>query len=339
MTTETLATAPRRALDLRIIGQFGVIAAVLVLIGLFALIRPDFLSIFFNPNNLANIGRQTTLLAIMGFAMTLVILSGEIDISLGAIASMCGVVMALIIVNTGSWLLAIPVGIAIGAALGFVNGFITVRGGIPSFIVTLGTLNVVQGLALALTNASTITLPANPSINQFRDLFARGVVTIPATEIQIPHPVIIVVLLLIALTALLTRTRFGLNIYAVGGGAASARLAGIAVGRVKIAVFTLSGAVAALAAVVYTARLGNGQPLGMIGYELDAIAAVVIGGTSFTGGRGAVWRTVLGALLIGVLNNALTLMNVNFNLQLVVRGVVIVVAVMLDAWTRRGTKN
>jgi ribose transport system permease protein len=318
----------------RFIGQFGVIFAVLLMLITFSFLREDFLQIFFNPNNLANIGRQTTLLAITGFAMTLVILAGEIDISLGAIASMCGVIMALVIVNTGSWLLAIPAGIGVGALLGAINGLITVRGGIPSFIVTLGTLNVVQGAALALTNASTITLPANPTINEFRTLFARGMITLPF-DIQVPNPVILVAILLIVLTFILTRTRFGVNIYAVGGGAASARLAGIAVGRVKLLVFTLGGALAAIAAVVYTARLGNGQPLGMIGYELDAIAAVVIGGTSFTGGRGSLWRTVLGALLIGVLNNALTLMNVNFNLQLVVRGAVIVLAVMLDAWTRR----
>jgi ribose transport system permease protein len=339
MTTETLLRPQRISFNPRWIGQFGVIFAVLLLLAAFALIRPDFLSIFLNPNNLANIGRQTTLLAITGFAMTLVILSGEIDISIGAIASMCGVVMALIIVNTGSWLLALPVGIVLGAALGFVNGAITVRGGIPSFIVTLGTLNIVQGAALALTNASTVTLPANPVINQFRDLFARGVVTLPIANIQVPQPVIIVAVLLVILTWLLTRTRFGLNVYAVGGNAASARLAGIPVGRVKILVFMLSGALVAVAAIVYTARLGNGQPLGMIGYELDAIAAVVIGGTSFTGGRGALWRTVLGALLIGVLNNALTLMNVNFNLQLLVRGAVIVLAVMLDYWTRRSVKS
>jgi ribose transport system permease protein len=324
----------RNPISARFIGQFGVIFAVLLLLIVFSFLREDFLQIFFNPNNLANIGRQTTLLAITGFAMTLIILAGEIDISLGAIASMCGVIVALVIVNTGSWLLAIPACIAVGALLGMINGLITVRGRIPSFIVTLGTLNVVQGAALALTNASTITLPANPTVNEFRNLFARGVVTLPF-DIQLPNPVILVAILLIALTFILTRTRFGANVYAVGGGAASARLAGIAVGRVKLLVFTLGGALAAVAAVVYTARLGNGQPLGMIGYELDAIAAVVIGGTSFTGGRGSLWRTVLGALLIGVLNNALTLMNVNFNLQLVVRGAVIVLAVMLDAWTRR----
>jgi ribose transport system permease protein len=124
-------------------------------------------------------------------------------------------------------------------------------------------------------------------------------------------------------------------VYAVGGSQAASRLAGIQVDRVRIAVFVLSGTLVALAAVVYTARLGNGQPLGMIGYELDAIAAVVIGGTSFSGGRGSLLRTVVGALLIGILNNSLSLMGVSFVLQQVVSGVVIVLAVLIDNWTRR----
>jgi ribose transport system permease protein len=184
---------------------------------------------------------------------------------------------------------------------------------------------VIRGVALALTNASTITFKNDG----YRILFARGVF------LGIPSPVWFALLLFLILLFVLQRTRFGANVYAVGGNETSARLAGIPTRAVKLGVFTLSGALVACAAVVYTARLGNGQPEGMIGYELDAIAAVVIGGTSFTGGRGSLLRTVVGALLIGVLNNALVLMGAAFPVQLMVKGSVIILAVLMDYWTRR----
>jgi ribose transport system permease protein len=332
-TLASASTPARAALVRRNIGQFGVVFSVILLLIVFALVRADFPNVFFHPNNLANIARQVTLLMITSFAMTFIILSGEIDISIGAIASMCGVVIALLIQSGQPIPLALLAGVALGTLLGAINGFVIVRGKIPSFIVTLGTLNIVQGAALYLTKASTVTLPNNADTNAFRDLFARG------TLFGIPHPLIIVVIVLLILLFLLTRTRFGSNVYAVGGNAASARLAGIPVNTVKIAVFTLAGLLVSIAAIVYTARLGNGQALGMIGYELDAIAAVVIGGTSFSGGRGSLWRTVIGALLVGVLNNALSLMGVSFVLQQVVSGVVIVLAVFIDQWTRRGAQS
>jgi ribose transport system permease protein len=339
MTTLQAAqpVSARRILTPTFIGQFGVIGAVIVMILLFGIADPDFFANFFSPNNIANVGRQTTLLLITSFAMTFIILSGEIDISIGAIASASSVVIALLIMQGQPTLLAILSGVGLGALLGLVNGIITVKGKIPSFIVTLGMLNVIQGLALSATNASTITLPNNPTVAAFRDTFARGALTLPGGLI-IPNPVLFALLILLVLLFVLTRTKFGADVYAVGGNAVSSRLAGIKIDQVTIAVFVLSGTLVALAAVVYTARLGNGQPLGMIGYELDAIAAVVIGGTSFSGGRGSLLRTVVGALLIGILNNSLSLMGVSFVLQQVVSGVVIVLAVLIDIWTRRVAK-
>ncbi len=327
-------TAARRRFDAANIGQFGVIGAVVLMVILFGIADPRFFSNFFHPNNVANIGRQTTLLLITSFAMTFIILSGQIDISIGAIASASSVVIAMLIARGEPVPLAILTGVGLGALLGLINGLITVKGKIPSFIVTLGMLNIIQGLALAATNASTITLPNNPTVAAFRDTFARGALTLPG-GLVVPNPILFALILLLILLWVLTRTKFGADVYAVGGGATSSRLAGIKVDQVKIAVFVLSGTLVALAAVVYTARLGNGQPLGMIGYELDAIAAVVIGGTSFTGGRGSLLRTVVGAFLIGILNNSLSLMGVSFVLQQVVSGVVIVMAVLIDIWTRR----
>jgi ribose transport system permease protein len=337
MTSGTLSqpqTLSRSLFNRRNIGQFGMVFFVLSLLVVFGLLKDDFFSVFFSAGNFANIGRQVTLLMITAFAMTFVILSGEIDISIGAAASMCGVVIVMQLTNGVSFPLAILAGLALGAFIGLFNGVLTVKGRIPSFIVTLGTLSIVNGLALALTNASTIRFDDNV----YRDLFARGVLTLPG-NIQIPAPVVIVILLFTLLQFILTRTRFGADIYAIGGNAQSARLAGIAVDRIKIAVFALAGILVAFASVVYTARLGNGQPEGMIGYELDAIAAVVIGGTSFSGGRGSLWRTVLGALLIGVLDNAVSLMGLDFNLKLAVKGGTIILAVLVDYYSRRGTQK
>jgi ribose transport system permease protein len=335
MTTLTSAPAAPR-LSRATLGQFGVIGVVVAMVIIFGVVDPDFFGNFFHPNNVANIGRQTTLLLITAFAMTFIILSGEIDISIGAIASASSVVIALLISQGQPVLLAIAAGVGLGALLGLVNGVITVKGKIPSFIVTLGMLNLIQGFALAATNASTITLPNNPTVAGFRDLFARGAQTLPGGLI-IPNPILFALGILLILVFILRRTKFGADVYAVGGNALSSRLAGIKVDQVKIGVFVLSGVLVALAAVIYTARLGNGQPLGMIGYELDAIAAVVIGGTSFTGGRGSLLRTVVGAFLIGILNNSLSLMGVSFVLQQVVSGVVIILAVLIDYWARRST--
>ncbi|MEM6427816.1 MAG: ABC transporter permease [Deinococcota bacterium] len=333
-TTSVTASSTRpsrlgRLFSRRNIGQFGIVFVVLAMLLVFALVSDRFVGVFFHPNNLANVGRQTTLLLITAFAMTFIILIGEIDISIGAIGSIACVMIAVLLRQDVPFPIAMVTGILTGTLCGLVNGLITVLGKIPSFIVTLGTLSMIRGLALAITNASTITFRDNT----YRRIFAR------ANPLEIPAPVWFAAGIFIVLFFVLTRTRFGANIYAVGGSETSARLAGIAVRRVKIVVFTLAGAVTSLAAIVYTARLGNGQPEGMIGFELDAIAAVVIGGTSFVGGRGSLARTVLGALLIGILNNALTLMNVTYTLQLVTKGMVIIVAVLIDTWTRTGSQS
>ncbi|GIV53188.1 MAG: ribose import permease protein RbsC [Candidatus Kapaibacterium sp.] len=305
----------------RFLGRFGIYLAIILVAAIFAVLKPVFLS----PDNIANIGRQVTLLTIAAFGMTFVILAGEIDISVGAIASMSSVIIASMLSTAMPWPLAVLAGVAAGAFVGAFNGVLTVKGQIPSFIVTLGALNVVRGLSLAATSASTIIFKNDV----YRDIFARS------APLGIPSPVWLAVSLFLVLGYVLHRTKFGADIFAVGGNAQLARLAGIASDRVKIWAFVLCGAIAAFSATVLTARVGNGQPEGAIGLELDAIAAVVLGGNSFSGGRGSLWRTVLGALLIGILNNGLTLMNVNYNLQLVVKGSVIVLAVLLDQMRKK----
>jgi ribose transport system permease protein len=306
------------------LAQFGVFFAIVIVALVFAALTNG---VFLSGGNLANIGRQTTNLAIASFAMTLVILSGEIDISIGAIAGLAAVIMASLLRDGVAFPVAILAGVAAGGVVGLINGVIAIKGRIPSFIVTLGTLSIIRGIALGSTNASTIVF----TDDLYRDLFARG------NFIGVPAPVWFALILFVVLNYVLTQTRFGSNIYAIGGNAVSARLAGIPVDRVKILVFVISGMFAALAAIIFTARVGNGQAEAASGLELDAIAAVVLGGTSFAGGRGSLVRTVFGALLIGMLNNGLTLMNVDFNLQQVAKAIVIVLAVYLDYWTRKGS--
>lgn len=300
----------------RFFSRYGIYIAIILTTAIFVLLKPVFLS----PDNIANIGRQVTLLTIAAFGMTFVILAGEIDISVGAVASMASVIIASLLGMALPWPLAMLASVTAGVFVGALNGLVTVKGRIPSFIVTLGTLNIVRGFSLAATNASTIIFKNDA----YRDMFARN------APLGIPSPVWIVAMLFVVLAYTLHLTKFGADIYAVGGNAQLARLAGIAADRTKIWAFILCSAVAAFSATVLTARVGNGQPEGAIGLELDAIAAVVLGGNSFSGGRGSLWRTVLGALLIGILNNGLTLMNVNYNLQLVVKGGVIILAVLLD---------
>lgn len=305
----------------RALSDYGVIAGLVVVAAVFALLNPAFLT----PENLSNIGRQSTLLSIVAFGMTFVIISGEIDISIGAIASASGVVIATLLANQVPIAVAIGAGVLLGGGIGAVNGIVITYGRVASFIMTLGMLNIVRGISLALTNASTIIFENE----QYRTLFHRMTIT------GIPSPVMFAALLFAVLYLLLHQSRYGAHIFALGGNMELARLTGIPVKRLKVSIFVLSGAIAALSAVITTARVGNGQPDADLGMVLNAIAAVVIGGTSFSGGVGSLGKTVIGAILIGTLNNGLTLMGVDFDWQLVVRGIVIIAAVMADTVWRQ----
>jgi ribose transport system permease protein len=323
MSTEAsrLATIFRRQSVSEILSRYGVFFGLVVVVIVFSIASPVFLT----PDNLLNIGRQSTFLAIVAFGMTFVIISGEIDISVGSVAAASSVTIASLLAANTPIIVAIGAGVLLGGAIGLINGLVITYGRVPSFIMTLGMLNIVRGLSLASTNASTIVFENE----LYRGLFSRF------TYLGVPAPIIFGALLFVLLYILLHHTRYGAHVIAAGGSAELSRLAGIAVNRLKVSVFVLSGAVAALSAVISTARVGNGQPEADLGTVLNAIAAVVIGGTSFAGGRGALPKTILGALLIGTLNNGLTLMQVNFDWQLVARGAVIVLAVFADVTLRR----
>lgn len=307
----------------RAVGEYGIFVALALLVGLFALLSPFFLS----ASNLLNIGAQASVLMIAAFAMTFVIIAGQIDLSVNSIASLVGVIVAVLIAQNYPTPLAILAGLTTGMLAGFVNGFIVVKGAIPSFIVTLGMYSALRGLTFVITQASTIPVRNESFIGIFSD----------STRIfGVPVSIIYAASIFVLLRYLLSRTVFGNYVYAVGGNEQAARLSGVNVDWVKIWVFTLSGLVVAFAGILATARLAAGTTENPRNLELDAIAAVVLGGTSFSGGRGSLLRTVLGVLLIATLNNGLTLLNTPYYNQLIVKGVIVVAAVLLDRWARGG---
>lgn len=322
-TTAATDLVVDRSSTRRRIADNGIYVALAVLVVGFALLADPFLT----SGNLANVGRQATLILLAGYAMTFVLISGQIDLSVGANATLVGVVTATLLAGGTSPVLAVLTGLALGALVGAVNGALVVGARLPAFIVTLGMFYALQGVSRYVTGGSTVGYDA-PG---FRQLFANGAV------LGVPYPVILVVVVGIGAYVLLRHTRFGSNVYAVGGDATSATMVGLPVARTTFVVFTLAGLIMGLAAMGPIARVGNARPDALIGLEFDAIAAVVIGGTSFAGGRGSLQRTVVGALIIAIVNNGLTLLNVERDVQLVIKGVIIVVAVLIDRWARGRT--
>lgn len=304
----------------RLLSETGVLFGIVLVFIFFSIASP----VFFEISNFLNLGRQSVLLMLAAFAMTFVILIGEIDLSVAAVASLAGVIAALSM-QAG---LAVPVsvllGIGLGALAGFINGLITVKGRVPSFIVSLGLASIAQGLTISVTGNRAVSA-ANES---FLNAFVR------AQPLGMPIAILLTVVVFILLHLLLARTRFGMSVYAVGGNVKTARLSGMATERIRMKVFTLAGAIIGFAAILQTARIGTATVEAARGLELDAIAAVVLGGTSFSGGRGSLVRTVLGVLLIALLNNGLTLMNVLSYYQFIIKGLIVVAAVLLDRWSR-----
>lgn len=291
---------------------------------------------FLTPDNGWNILRQISVNLCLSIGMTLVILSGGIDLSVGAILALAGAVAAGLLKNG----LALPMfdvllqfttvgaivaGIVVGGGLGWCNGFAITRFQLPPFVATLGMLSVARGLTMLWTGGFPIT-----GLGVGFGHLGTG------AFLGMPMPVWIMLALTGIFVVVTRRTRFGRHLYAVGGNERAARLTGLNVSRIKLAVYTLAGALAGVAGLIVTARLDSAQPNAGLGYELDSIAAVVIGGTSLSGGRGSVWGTVLGCLIIGVLNNGLFLLNVSPFWQQVIKGLVILLAVAIDRLNNRG---
>lgn len=300
--------------------RVGILVVLIALVALMIVIAPNFASV----NNLLNIARSISINAILAAGMTFVILAAGIDLSVGSILAVAGVssVMAGMAGLPAS--IAILVGVLTGAAAGLINGMLSAYLALAAFIVTLGTMTFLRGLAYTMTDGQPIV---SNTLN-FRDV-GNGYLA------GIPVPVVIMVIVYVAAWFVLERTRYGRHIYAVGGNAEAARLAGINVKRVITSVYVIAGACAGLAGVIFSARVVSAQPTAGTGYELDAIAAVVLGGTSLIGGRGRIYGTLIGSIILGVLSTGLILMNVQFFTQLLIKGLVIILAVAIDSLKQR----
>ncbi|MBN7807842.1 MULTISPECIES: ABC transporter permease [Agrobacterium] len=303
---------------IRLARQYAPFIAFILLIVCFSFASP----VFFSVNNFLNIGRQTALVTIMAVGMTILIVSGELDLSIGATLALSGVTAAMAMQATGdNMAIGILVGLATGGLIGAINGTLTTRLKIPSFLVTLGMMGIARGTALLLTGTMAV-----PVMNMtFWDVMGGGnIYFIPAT-------LVFSALALIGGAYILHFTAFGRRIYAVGGNAKAARYSGINVARVKTMAFIGMGSLSGLAGLILTARFHAARPDTAAGIELDVLAAVILGGTSLFGGRGLIIGSLLGSLLIGVLNNGLTLMSVTSSAQLVIKGIIIIAAVAFSS--------
>lgn len=291
----------------------------LVLVALVSLYSPNFLSV----DNMLNILRQTSVNAVIAAGMTFVILTAGIDLSVGSILAFAGAVCASMIAMDTPLFAALAATIAIGAALGAAQGSIVSFFGVQPFIATLVGMTMFRGATLVYTNGRPISTGDYDVAESFYQIGGGYI-------FGIPIPVIMAFVVFAACWYMLNHTRLGRYIYAIGGNEQVAKLAGVNVTRVKIIVYAISGALAALAGIVLTARLESAQPTAGLAYELDAIAAVVLGGTSLAGGKGRITGTLIGALIIGTLNNALNIMDVSSYYQMIAKGGVILLAVVLD---------
>ncbi|AFH93904.1 TPA: ribose ABC transporter permease [Providencia stuartii] len=293
--------------------------ALLVLIAIVSSLSPN----FFTLNNLFNILQQTSVNAIMAVGMTLVILTSGIDLSVGSLLALTGAVAASMVGADVNAFVAVAGALALGAAIGACTGVIVAKGKVQAFIATLVMMLLLRGVTRVYTDGS----PINTGFSDNADLFGWFGIGRP---FGIPTPVWLMIIVFAAAWYLLHHTRLGRYIYALGGNEAATRLSGINVDRIKIIVYALCGLLAALASVIEVARLSSAQPMAGNGYELDAIAAVVLGGTSLAGGKGRIVGTLIGALILGFLNNGLNLLGISSNYQMIVKAVVILLAVLVD---------
>lgn len=304
----------------RLLRRFGVL---LVLIGIalvFALSSPRFLT----TSNLLNIALQTAIIAIVAIGETYVILTSGIDLSVGSVIALTGAIAAGLATGGLGTFGGIGVALLAGIAVGAVNGLLIVRGGLPPFVATLAMLAIARGLTLVYTQGRPIS-----GLSQSFIFLGSGRV------LGVGFPVIVLIVVAIVAHIVLRHTRFGLHVLAVGGDAETTRLAGVPTHRVIFLVYVISGFTAAIGGVLLTARLWSAQPQAAVGWELDAIAAPVLGGTSLSGGVGSIGGTLAGAFIMGILSNGLNLLGISSYTQQVIRGAVFILAVLFDLLTKR----
>ncbi|MEB8068791.1 ABC transporter permease subunit [Mammaliicoccus fleurettii] len=278
-------------------------------------------SAFLDLSNLLNLLRQVSINGLIAFGMTFVILTGGIDLSVGSILALSSAFTAILITSGLDPIVALIVGVLGGFLLGVFNGILVTFGSMAPFIATLATMTIFRGLTLVVTDGNPITSLGDSYMFQ---LFGKGYF------FGIPVPAVTMIIVFIVLAIILQKTTFGRHTYAIGGNEVASKISGIKVNRVKILIYGISGLMSALAGAILTSRLNSAQPTAGTSYELDAIAAVVLGGTSLAGGKGRIVGTLIGVLIIGVLNNGLNLLGVSSFYQQVVKGIVILIAVLID---------
>jgi ribose transport system permease protein len=299
--------------------EYGLLIGFILLCALLTLVSPVFLT----PINLLNVALQASVVAILAFGQTFVILSAGIDLSVGSVLALTGAVMAMQTGQNGV-LVGILVGLLAGAVLGALNGLFVTRARVAPFIATLAMLAIARGLTYIYTQGSPIRVD-QPAFN----VFGQGTVG------AMPVPVVIMLAVFVVCLVVLTQTRFGRYVFAIGSNPEVTRLAGVPIDRYVVAVYAISGLLAALGGLILTGRLAAADPNAATGYELDVIAAVVIGGTSLFGGRGGVFGTLIGALIIAVVGNGMVLLNVNPFWTQAVKGAIILIAVLPDSLRRK----
>ncbi|GAB2645607.1 ABC transporter permease [Emticicia sediminis] len=300
--------------------QYGIFVVFITICLILSFISPQFLTV----SNWTIIITQASINALLAFGVTFVIITGGIDLSLSSMVAVTGVTAAML-AHPDTFPVALPIfaGLLAGLLMGVFNGFIITKSKIAPFIVTLGTMTIGRGLALILSKGRPIS-----NLSDSFNFIGGGEV------LGIPFPIIVLIIIFTICSITLKKTLLGRYIYAVGGNEQAARASGINVNQVKMAVYSISGLLAGLAGVLLTSRITTGQPNAGAGFELDAIAAAVIGGTSTSGGTGTMTGTLVGVLLIGVINNGLDLLNVTSYYQQVVMGIIIIGAVVLDSWNQ-----
>ena len=299
---------------------------IIIFVGIFVLAAVSS-PIFLSQANLVNVLRQVVVVSLLACGVTFVIILGQIDVSLGSVLALAGTLAASAAATTGSVTLAVLVGLVVGAVTGVINGLVITTFRIPSFIMTLAMTTVARGAVLLYTGGAPVT-----GLGDFK-VIGQGMAG------PVPISVLILALIVVVSWVLLNKTKFGRYVYAVGGNERAALASGVRPSSVIIKAFVFNGLLAGIAGVVLMSRVNSGQPAGGVGYEFDAITAVVVGGTSLMGGTGTITGTIIGSFIIGIINNILNLLNVSSYWQQIVKGMIIAIAVILDVWTKRSSKG
>ncbi len=317
------SASPKKSMNLgEFYGKYGTLVILLVIIVLASLFVPNFTK----PRNISNILLQNAVVILLAYGATFVIILGHINVAYGSLLAMIGCIACLVNVATGSVLMAVAAALITGIVVGLINGYVITKFNIPAFIMTLAVTTVARGSALLLTNGT----PVSGMTDSF-NFWGQGYVG------PVPISVVIMLVFFVITWILLNKTCFGRHVYAVGGNENAAIASGIKSKNVVRKAFLLDGVITAVAAVVFMARQASGTPAGGLQYEFDAITGVVVGGTSLAGGSGNVVGTLIGALIVGIINNVQNLLGVNTYWQQVVKGLIILLAVIIDVVTKQAT--